>query len=354
MKRPTDTFAQPRLKPTIKKGNSALQPATTLSNNLSNTRALPSVSKPSKPDSTAGPVSVSRFRSISKTAWSCPLNTAYSRISLGCLVKTRTGLVPAVPQSLHAFSQSLARDSAPTAVPTAAAANKSRYKTTSGVVSVCKRPVASQKGLPPSAPGKTARDKGVTSTAAGVGKPKVPAKPSARPPILPPKSQTTNGLKSTRSTSSCAVPLNRAKSTARVTTFNQSDGRPTGSSTRQTFEREGHKNIPQVNTSSRVSNQLTANSCAGFRRSAPAAAANAVKEKSSIHTHTKKVHSVVNGKPSQVGLRRTVASVTVPQPPRTCQATLTTAARTPAAKIQAKAAPNTEGAKLTAAQEERM
>lgn len=347
LKRPTDTFAQPHLKPTIKRSNTALQPATSLSRNLSNTRALSSVWKSSKPEGTVRPISVSRSSS-SKTAWSGPMNTASSRISLGCLVKTRTGLVPAMTQSLHTSSQSLARNSAlTTSVPKAAAAEKSRYKTTSTLVTVCKRPVAAQKSLPSSAPGKASRDKNVM-TAADDRKPKVPAKPSSRPPVLPPKSQTTNGLKSTCSTSSCAAPLNRTKGTTRVTTSYQSDRRPTGSATRRMFERDGNKNIPQVNASFRLSNQVTASSCRGFDRSTPAATA--AKENSSIPTHTKKGQSIVNGRPPQVGLRRTV---TVPQPPRitshTRKATVTTAT-----KALVKAAPHTEGAKLTAAQEERM
>lgn len=363
LKRPTDTFTQPHLKPTIKKSITTLQPATSLSRNLSNTRVLSSVCKSSKPDRTAGPIAVSRFRSSSTTAWSCPMTTAYSRVSLGCLVKTRTGLVPAVTvsQSCHTSSRSLAHDSALTTTDSkAAAADKSRYKTTTALVTVFKRPAASQKGLPPSSHSKAARDKGVTSTAAGDRKANVPAKRSTKPPLLPPKSQTTNGLKSTGSTSCCAATLNRAKGTARVTASNQSERRPTGSSTRRMFEREGNKNIPPVDASSRLSNQVTASSCRAFGRSVPAAAAaaataaNAVKEKSSIDTHTKKGQTVVNGKSPQVGLRRTVASVTVPQPPRitshTRQATVTTATKTPAAK----AAPHTEGAKLTAAQEERM
>lgn len=360
LKHPTDTSIQPHLKPALKNSDAARRPATSLSRNRSNAGVPSSVRKSSKSDSTDAPISACRFRSGSKLGWSCPMNTAGSRISLGCLVKTRTGLVPAVTQSLHAPSQSRARDSAlTTAGARASAADKSRHKTTSASVAVCKRPAAAQKSLPTSALSKAVRDKGVPSTAAGDRKTKVPAKPSTRPSPLPPKSQTTNGLKSTCSTST----LDRAMVTARGTTSYQSDRRPTGSSTRRMFEREGNKNIQQVNASSRLSNQVTARSCSGFRRSAPAAtagsatAANAMKEKSSIHTHSKKGQSFVNYKPPQVGLRRTV-SVTVPQAPRITshirQATVTVATKTQAAKTPAKAAPPAEGAKLTAAQEERM
>lgn len=363
LKCPPDSSTQPHLKPALKRSNGTLQPATGLWRNRSNAQVTSSAWKSSKSESTAVPISANRFRSASKSAWSCPMNPAASRISLGCLVKTRTGLVPAVTQSLHAPSQSQARDSAPTtAVARAAAADKFRHKTTSAPVAVCKRPAAAQKSLPTTALSKTARDKGVSSTAAGDRKTKAPAKSSTRPSLLPPKSQTANRLKSTCSTSGCTATLERVKVTARGTTTYQSDKRPTGSSTRRIIEREGNKNMQQVSSSSQMSNQVTI-SCRGFRRSAPAAtaaatAANAVKEQSSTHTHIKKGQSFVNGKPPKVGLRRTVSSVTVPQSPRitshTRQATVTTATKTPAAKTPAKAAPQTEGAKLTAAQEERM
>lgn len=362
LKRPTDTSTQPRPKPALKKRDAALQPAASLSRNRSTAGVPSAVWKSSKSDSTAAPIPASRFRSGSKSAWSCQ-STAGSRISLGCLVYTRTGLVPAVTQSLLAPSQSLARVSAPTTtVAKAAATDKSRHKTTSASVAVCKRPAAAQKSLPPSALSKAVRDKGASTIAAGDRKTKVPPKPSSRPSLLPPKSQTTNGLKSTCSTSSCTTTLDGAKFTARGITSCQPDRRPTGNSTRRTFEREGNRNIQQVSASSRLPNQVAASSCRGLRRSAPAAtaatAANAVKEKSSIHTNAKKEQSFVNDKPPQVGLRRTVSSVTVPQPPRitshTRRATVTVATKTPAAKTPAKAAPQTEGAKLTAAQEARM
>lgn len=358
-KRATNGPTQPNLKPVLKKSDTA--PATSNLRNRLNTGVQSSVRSSSKSDCTAVLISASRFRRGSNAAWSCPMNTAGSRISLGCLVKTRTGLVPAVTQFLHTPSQSLARDSAlatNTAAFRAAAADKSRHQTTA----VSKRPAAAQKSLPPTALSKAARNKGVSSTAAaaaaGDRKAKVQAKPNSRPSLLPLKSQITNGLKSTSSTSSCTATLDKAKGTARGTTSYQSDRRPTESSTRLMFERESNKNTQQVNASSRLSHQVAASSSRGFRRSAPAAAASTVKEKSSIHTHTKKGQSFVNGKPPQIGLRRTLSSVTVPRPPRitshTRPAMVTTATKTPATKTPAKAVPQTEGAKLTAAQEERM
>lgn len=358
-KRATNGPTQPNVKPVLKKSDTA--PATSNLRNRLNTGVQSSVRSSSKSDCIAVPISASRFRRGSNAAWSCPMNTAGSRISLGCLVKTRTGLVPAVTQFLHTPSQSLARDSARatnTAASRAAAADKSRHQTTA----VSKRPAAAQKSLPPTALSKAARNKGVSSTAAaGDRKAKVQAKPNSRPSLLPLKSRITNGLTSTSSTSSCTATLDKAKGTARGTASYQSDRQPTDSSTRRMFEREGNKNTQQVDSSSRLSQQVAASSSGGFRRSAPAAAAAAastVKEKSSIHTHGKKGQSFVNGKPPQIGLRRTASSVTVPRPPRitshTRPATVTTATKTPATKIPAKAVPQTEGAKVTAAQEERM
>lgn len=345
-KRATNGPTQPNLKPVLKKSDTA--PATSNLRNCLNTGVQSSVRSSSKSDCTAVPISASRFRRGSNAAWSCPMNTAGSRISLGCLVKTRTGLVPALTQFLHTPSQNLARDSAPAT--NTAASRAARHQTTA----VSKRPAAAQKSLPPTALSKAARNKGVSSTAAaGDRKAKVQAKPNSRPSLLPLKSRITNGLKSTSSTSSCTATLDKAKGTARGTASYQSDRRPTDSSTRRMFERESNKNTQQVNASSRLSHQVAASSSAGFRRSAPAAAASTVKEKSSIHTHAKKGQSFVNGKPPQIGLRRTASSVTVPRPPRitshTRPATVTTATKTPA-----KAVPQTEGAKVTAAQEERM
>lgn len=345
-KRATNGPTQPNLKPVLKKSDTA--PATSNLRNCLNTGVQSSVRSSSKSDCTAVPISASRFRRGSNAAWSCPMNTAGSRISLGCLVKTRTGLVPALTQFLHTPSQSLARDSAPAT--NTAGSRAARHQTTA----VSKRPAAAQKSLPPTALSKAARNKGVSSTAAaGDRKAKVQAKPNSRPSLLPLKSRITNGLKSTSSTSSCTATLDKAKGTARGTASYQSDRRPTDSSTRRMFERESNKNTQQVNASSRLSHQVAASSSGGFRRSVPTAAASTVKEKSSIHTHAKKGQSFVNGKPPQIGLRRTASSVTVPRPPRitshTRPATVTTATKTPA-----KAVPQTEGAKVTAAQEERM
>lgn len=361
-KRATNDLAQAKLKPTLTKSYTGAFSKPNLGGNLKNhvnAETQSSARSSSKSVFTALSKSTSRFSSCSNAAWSCPMKVVSSRISLGPLVRTRTGLVPAVTQSKQAQSQNLRCTSTlpNNATATGTIANRSR-SIASTSVTASKRPAVAQKMLPSTALNKLVRDKSVSLTAACNIKPKVQNKSGSKCSLLSSKSQISCGQEPAFNVPKQTVALDKLEGTVRATKLDKSAGQPSDRSIKQMFGREVKKNIQQCKVPSRPS-QVPASRCSsrGISAVVPAAAPeHGVKTKTFALTDTKKMHSSVTTKLPQTGLKKTVSSVvsrTVPRPVRTSSHTGQVPV-TKATKAPAKAVPQTEGRKQTAAQEERM
>ncbi|XP_010780627.1 cytoskeleton-associated protein 2-like [Notothenia coriiceps] len=288
--------------------------------------------------STAVTKSNSKFGGSSNATWSCQMKTNSVRMSLGPMVKTKTGLIPTVIQPRN--SQNLTHTSSTAAhtntATTASVANKVRSSTSSSVSVSQRSDLAERRTLPTTALNNTERtragfriqNQNMTNSKPLLGKP-----PSY-------KTQLSCGLKSVSTSSKYAAirPEGRVGMSKSV----KSSGQPTVTSTKQTGQRKGQqcKVVPPT--------------VIGVTRAAVAELA--VKSKTCKKTDDKKGHISANAPPPQAGFKRTsapVVSQTVPRAGRTIshtnQATLT---KTP--KFPVRVIPQTEGKKLTAAQEERM
>lgn len=358
----SNDLAQASLKPVLTKSYTAVFSKPKLSGNLknhANTEIQFSGRSSSKSVFTAVSKSASRFSSCSNAAWSCPMKTVNSRISLGPLVRTRTGLVPAVTQSRQAQGQNLRHTSTLPINTTATGtiANRSRSIAYTSVTA-SKRPAVAQKTLPSTALNKPIRDESVSLTAACNTKPKVQNRSSSKCSLLSSKTQISCGQKPASNVPKRTVALDKLEGAVRVTKPNKSAGQPLDRSVKQMFGCEVKKNGQQCKVSSRPS-QVPASRCSsrGISAVVPAAAAeHRATTKTVTLTDTKKVHSSVTTKLPQTGLKRTVSSVvsqTVPRPARTSSHTGQVPV-TKTTKAPAKAMPQTEGRKRTAAQEERM
>lgn len=166
------------------------------------------------------------------------------------------------------------------------------------------------------------------------------------------KNQLSSGLKSTSTSSKCtAAPI---KPGGRV----GAAGQPTDRSTKQRSEGEGQKNGQPCKVASQISSgptsRCSSRAVSGVMRAAMAELGG--KTKTYKEPDGKKGHSLANAPPPQTGIKRTSAPVmsqTVPRPGRTISHTSqATDKKTP--KVPVRVIPQTEGKKLTAAQEERM
>ncbi|KAJ4922947.1 hypothetical protein JOQ06_021268 [Pogonophryne albipinna] len=300
-----------------------------------NTRKPPSAKNSA---STAVTKSNGKFGGSSNATWSCQMKTNSVRMSLGPMVKTKTGLIPTVIQPRN--SQNLTHTSSTAAhtntATTASVANKVRSSTSSSVSVSQRSDLAQRRTLPTTALNNTERtraafrvqNQNMTNSKPLLGKP-----PSY-------KTQLSCGLKSVSTSSKYAAirPEGRVGMSKSV----KSSGQPTVTSTKQTGQRKGQqcKVVPPT-----VIGVTSA-----------AVAELAVKSKTCKKTDDKKGHISANAPPPQAGFKRTsapVVSQTVPRAGRTIshtsQATLT---KTP--KFPVRVIPQTEGKKLTAAQEERI
>ncbi|XP_070690037.1 cytoskeleton-associated protein 2-like isoform X2 [Pempheris klunzingeri] len=311
---------------------------------------------------TAGTKSNCRFSSSSNAARSSQMRTASARISLGPIVKTKTGLIPAVTQPRNSGRQNLTLTSAPAAATTSkSVANKVRSSTSSSISVYQRSALAQRKTLPAAALNNPVNKRiSVSSTARAGVKVQNQIKSNSKPVSgkhyqLSCKIQLSSGLKSTSTSSKCSAA--HIKPEWRV-------GMPktdkTGQSThvyiKQRSEGEGEK-------SGRPS---TSQAHSGIASGCISRAANAVmraavaelsgKTKKCKETESKKGRSSVNAPPPQTTVKRTgapVSSQTVPRPARTISHTgQATDMKTP--KIPVRLIPQTEGNKLTAVQEERM
>lgn len=172
------------------------------------------------------------------------------------------------------------------------------------------------------------------------------------------KSQVSNGLKSTSSSSKCTAAPTKLEERVRMSKTNKTSGQPTDRSTKQRIEGEGQKNGTHCNVASRMSSGPASRSISrvvgGVRRAA--VAEHGGKTKTLKDTDGKRGHSSAIPHQAQTGIKRTggpVMSQTVPQPTRTIRHT-SQAKDIKTTKAPVRVIPQTEGKKLTAAQEERM
>ncbi|XP_068455011.1 cytoskeleton-associated protein 2-like [Clinocottus analis] len=287
-------------------------------------------------------VTKSNGRFSSKATRLCPLTTVSVRMSLGPMVKTKTGLIPAVIQPRNGQSQHLKHTSATAADPitsVSAAGAKKMPSSSLPPVSVSRTSATTQrKPLPTTSQRERAR--------AGITVPN--ASKSNFKPILSRNPQPSLKIPSSSELKSTAAP---SKPQGRAA------GPPTDRFTKQRSEGAGQKNTqpckaaPQTTTTTSSSSSSAASRCGSRALSGitPAAAAEpGGKSNAREEANGKKGRSSANAPPSQMG-----TSHTVPRPGRTISHTGRPAdAKTPKGPVRV--VPQTEGKKVTAAQEERM
>lgn len=295
----------------------------------------------------------SRFSSSSNVAWSGPMKTVSVRMSLGPIVKTKTGLVPAATQPRNSQTQ--------THTHATAATNKVRSRTLASV-SVSQRSVTAQrKTLPTTARNNPANERTTVSLTARSGiKVQNQDKSNSKQPLgkhsqPSSKSQLSSGLKSTSNSKCTAAPV-KSEGRLGVSKTNKSAGQHTGRPTKQRSEREGEKNGQPCKVASRTSSGPVSSSRAASRVTPAPVAELGGKTKTCKETDRKKGHSSANAPPPQTGIKRIgvpVMSHTVPRPARTISHT-GQATDMKTTKVPVRVIPQTEGKKLTAVQEERM
>ncbi|XP_034547661.1 cytoskeleton-associated protein 2-like [Notolabrus celidotus] len=277
-----------------------------------------------------------RFSSSSKSALLRPIKTVSVRMSLGPIVKTKTGLIPAVTQPRNS------QIPVPT-TNTASAPTNVRSSTSSSVSTSLKKTWTI-----------TALKNQVNETArARIGvqnQNRDHSKTLNGQQSLPSFKSRPSGLKTTTISSKCTAAPNKPEGRVGMLKPSVSTSLPSDTRSKQRSETEGKKNIQPCKVVSRTSSR-PASRCS-FR---PAGAELEKKTKTCRETDGKK-GSNSSAVPSQnqaviKRIRAPVISHTAPQPARTIS--LTGQARK-TQKVPVRVIPQTEGKKLTAVQEERM
>ncbi|XP_073322811.1 LOW QUALITY PROTEIN: cytoskeleton-associated protein 2-like [Pagrus major] len=368
----TNGQAQPKLNPVLTrmytvKSSKANQNTASLLKKQPNTGIQSSGRSSSNAAHTDVTKSNSRFSSTSSATWTCPVKTLSARMSLGPIVKTKTGLIPAVTQPRN--SQNLTHTSATagnttTTTSTTSVANKVRSSTSSSVFVSKRSSMAQRKTLPTTAQNNPVNERTTVSSSARAGI-KVQDRNKTNSKLLlgkhsqpSCKSQLSSGLKSTSSSSKCTTAPIKPEERVGMSKTNKSSGQPIDRSTKQRSEGEGQKNGPHCNVVSQMSrdpaSRCISRMVGGVR---PAAVAElGGKTKTCKDTGGKRGHGSANAPQPQTGIKRTgapVMSQTVPRPTRTIRLT-GQAMDIKTTKVPVRVIPQTEGKKLTAAQEERM
>uniref|UniRef100_A0A3B4YSQ0 Cytoskeleton associated protein 2-like n=1 Tax=Seriola lalandi dorsalis TaxID=1841481 RepID=A0A3B4YSQ0_SERLL len=305
-----------------------------------------------------------KFSSNSNSAWSGPRKTVSVRMSLGPIVKTKTGLIPAVTQSRNTKSRVTHTPAAAANTTTTSVGNKVRSSTSSLVSDSQSSATAQRKTLRNTALNNPVNERTVSSTARAGIKVQSQDKSNSKP-LLGTHSQSScksqlssHGWKPVP-TSKCIEALIKPKGREGMSKTNRSTGEPTDRPTKQKSEGGGEKNGKSCKVPSRTSydavSRRTSKAVSGqFTRAAVAELGG--KTKTCKETQSKKAHSSANAPPPQTCIKRTgapVMSQTVPQPYRTISLTgQATNMKTP--KVSVRIIPQTEGKKMTAAQEERI
>lgn len=299
------------------------------------------------------------FSSQSNAARSREMKMVSVRMSLGPLVKTKTGLIPAVTQPRNSQSQNLTNTAATT---TSSVASKVRSSTSSSV-SVSKKSTI-RKTLPTTALNNPIHERTTVSSTARAGikvqdQNKSNSKPLMGKHFQPScQSQLASGLRSTSSSSRFTAAPIKPEWRPGMSETNKSAGQPTDRSTNLRSEREGEKNGQSCKVASRTSSGPVSrwSSRVVSKGVRPAVADLGGKPKTCKETDSKKGHSSANGPPPQTNRKKNSAPVmsqTVPRPARTINYT-GQAIDMKTAKVPVKVIPQTEQKKLSAAQEERM
>ncbi|XP_070761162.1 cytoskeleton-associated protein 2-like [Enoplosus armatus] len=299
---------------------------------------------------------------FSRSSWARPTKTDSVRMSLGPIVKTKTGLIPAVIQPRNCQSHTLTHTSGSaadtTTTTTTSLANKVRSSTSSSVFVSQRSAMAQRKTLPITALNNPVNKRTVSLTArAGI---KVQDQNKSNPLLGKPsqpscKRQLSSGPKSISSSSKCTAAPIKPEGRVGVSKTNISAGQPTDRSTKQRSEEGlGEKNGQPCKVASRTSSgpasRCSSRAVSGVMRAAVAELGGKTK------TDCRRGHSSANALPPKSGIKKTggpVMSQTVPRPAKTISRTgQTTDMKTP--KVPVRVIPQTVGEKLTAAQEERM
>ncbi|XP_040899151.1 cytoskeleton-associated protein 2-like [Toxotes jaculatrix] len=306
----------------------------------------------------------STFRNRSNAPWPGTVKSAIGqpvsvRMSLGPIVKTKTGLVPAVTQPRNTNSH-LTRTFAPTADTTTAASvsNKGLSSASSSVSTSQKSAMGHRKPLPNTALNNPANERAAVSLTASAGIKVEEQNKSNAKPLLGKQSQLScnrqlpSGLKSVPK---CTVASIKPERRGGISNTNKSGGEPTDRSTRQKSEGAGEKKgkpckVPSQ-TSLKPASRGSFRPVSGIMRAAVVELGG--KTKTCEQTQSKRGHRSSNVPPQQT-TAAPVISQTVPQPARTIRLTCQTTYKTKTSKVPVSITPHTEGKKVTAAQEERL
>lgn len=271
-----------------------------------------------------------------------PMKTLSTRMSLGPVVQTKTGLIPAVTQPRQNQNKSLTH--IPARTTTTSAPKQVRSSTSSSLTQ--------RKTLTVTTTKKPLNERAALSSAAraqiGV-QTQNRANSKTQQPLLHLKAQT-NGLKTATISSKSTAAPNKPEERFRRLNPGQSTSRPTETTSKQRSEIGGKKNgqACQRASSSRCSSRplscVLQDAGAGFEK----------KTQACREADVKRGNSAAFASQTQTGFKRTHApliSQTAPQPIRTISLT-GQARKTP--KVPVRVIPQTEGKKLTAVQKERM
>lgn len=326
--------------------NTGMRSSAKVSSNVGHTAVIPSNT---------------RFASWPNAAWSVPVKTVSVRMSLGPIVRTKTGLIPAVTQPRNTNSHLLhISATAPDTITTATSVANKVISRPSSSVSVSQRStVAQRKTISATVENNPVNERTTVSLTARSQKVKDQSKSNLKPLLVKHsqpscKSQMSSGLKSASlSSKSKAVTIMPERKGMSKT--NQSAGQHTDRSTKQRSEGRGEKNDRLYKVTCPTSLGPSTR-CSSRAVSGAAVAEMCGKTMKCKEIQSKKGHSSTNVLSQQTGIKRTdvpLMSKTVPQPPRTISFTgKPTEMKTP--KVLVRVIPQTEGKKLTAAQEERM
>ncbi|KAM4576000.1 cytoskeleton-associated protein 2-like [Odontesthes bonariensis] len=281
----------------------------------------------------------------SNSAASYLMKTTSTRLSIGPFVKTKTGLIPAVTQPRSTKSD---RTDPP-------ATARHTTTTTTTTVTAVNAKKAQSRSMPSTSISHRAVQRPVDKIQVQAqNKSKSNSKPQlGKHTQTGCRSQSSNGL--TVASTSFRSKAEPSKSAGVPT--KKSTCQPAVSYTKARSGAEGKKNVqpckvaPQ--TSSAAASRCSSRAVSGSRQAAVTELGG--KTKMSKQTHNKRENILANVPPSKAQTKPTVAPImsrTVPQPSRTLSRTGWAAdAKTP--KVTVKLVPQTEGKKVTAAQEER-
>ncbi|XP_029366980.1 cytoskeleton-associated protein 2-like [Echeneis naucrates] len=293
-------------------------------------------------------------RTSSNAAVSGPKKTVSVRLSLGPMVKTKTGLIPAVTQPRNTKFDSTYSSATTASTTTISAGNKGRFSTSSSVSLSRKSGTAQRKTLPntvsfPARAGVKVQTQNICISKTLLSKHALSVD----------KSQLSNGeVMSVQISKRTAAPM-KPEGKEKLSKTNKSAGEPTDKFLKQKSEGGGVKNGKPCKPPNQISLMQAGKTIpkAVSGQFTKATVANlGGKTKTCKGTQSMEGHSSAKAPLPQTAIKRTGATVvsqTVPQPIRTISRTgQNPNMKTPKASVRVFA--QTEGKKMTAAQEERM